>query len=87
MTKMLKPLGVGDTVMLKGGNQRSTVTKVEETNDGVRYVTHEWHNTEGELQMACHPADALMKAPPEVNRGPPGGTRAAARRGQVIPRK
>lgn len=74
---------IGDTVMLRGGTQKSTVTRVADKN-GIPHVWHDWHNKDGEIKAACHPAEALMlaadKKPPVVNRGPPGGRLAAARR-------
>jgi uncharacterized protein YodC (DUF2158 family) len=74
---------IGDEVMLKAGGQKMTVIGVGDLK-GVPHVWCAWHTKDGNEKTNPYPEDALMlvsdKRPPTVNRGPPGGKTAAARR-------
>lgn len=74
---------IGDVVVLKSGGPKKTITKVG-TDKGVPVIWCVWPTKGGKDEVGFYPADALMlatdKKPPIVNRGPPGGRLAAARR-------
>jgi uncharacterized protein YodC (DUF2158 family) len=74
---------IGDVVKLKSGGSEKTVTKVGERK-GVPHVWCTWENAAGRDETGFYPAEAVelaTKKPLTVNRGPPGGSFAASRRG------
>jgi uncharacterized protein YodC (DUF2158 family) len=79
----MSTIKVGDVVVLKSGGSKMTVTQVG-PNKGVPYVWTVW-NANGKDERGFYPADAVMlatdKEPLLVDRGPPGGSWAGARRG------
>jgi uncharacterized protein YodC (DUF2158 family) len=75
---------IGNVVVLKSGSSEMTVTNTGNHN-GVPHVWCTWRNKDGKDEVGFYPADAVMlatdKEPPVVNRDPPGGSWAGARRG------